>query len=63
MVDFRHINLCNVIYNIISKILVSRMKSILNSLIDISQSVFTCYRLITHNIIIAMEAFIGWNGD
>lgn len=59
MVDFRLINLCNVIYNIISKILVSKMKHILNSLIDISHNAFACDRLITHNIIVATKAFIG----
>ena len=51
--EFRHISLCNVIYKIISKVIVNRLKPILNSIISEVQSSFIADRLITDNILIA----------
>lgn len=57
MVDFRLINLCNVVYKILSKVLVNHIKPILNALIGDTQSAFVSQQLITDNIIVALEVF------
>ena len=56
VLEFRPIGLCNVLYKIISKVIVSRLKPIPHSIVSEVQSAFTADRLITDNILIAFES-------
>lgn len=55
VIDFKPISLCNVIYRIIAKTLVNRLKLIMNDIISHTQRSFVPNRLITDNIIIGYE--------
>jgi hypothetical protein len=53
--DFRTISLCNVIFKVVSKCLVNRLRPLLEDIIAPMQSAFIPGRLITYNALIAFE--------
>ncbi|KAL0313359.1 UNVERIFIED_CONTAM: hypothetical protein Sradi_5735200 [Sesamum radiatum] len=55
--EFRPISCCNVLYKVITKVLVQRMRSILDKLISPSQNAFVP----GDNILLAQELFSGYN--
>ncbi|KAA3481443.1 reverse transcriptase [Gossypium australe] len=55
MAQFRPISLCNVIYKIITKVLVNQMSDILGVCINKAQAMFIPGRLISDNMLIAYE--------
>ncbi|KAK4383744.1 Transposon TX1 uncharacterized protein [Sesamum angolense] len=59
--DFRPISCCNVIYKIITKILVLRIRGVLDKLISPSQTAFVPGRSISDNILLAQKLFSGYN--
>ena len=52
---FRHINLRNVIYKLLSKVLTNRLKKVLSLIILMSQSAFVSEHLIIDNILVNFE--------
>ncbi len=56
MKDLRPISLCNVIYNIISKILTRRLQPFMDKLISSKQNAFIKGRLILDNILVCHQA-------
>ncbi|KAK4384351.1 putative ribonuclease H protein [Sesamum angolense] len=59
--EFRPISCCNVIYKVITKIIVSRIGESLDLLISPSQNAFVPGRQISDNILLAQQRFSGYN--
>lgn len=57
--DYRPISCCNVLYKIISKIMSSRLRSVLNKIIHPNQSVFIPGRRIVDNVFLVHELVKG----
>ena len=53
--EFRPINLCNVIYRIITKTIANRLKHMLHNIISQTQSAFILGRLIANNVVIGYK--------
>lgn len=53
--DYRPISVCNVVYKVISKILASRLKGFIPTLVGPTQSAFTTGREISDNVILLRE--------
>ncbi|KAL0288762.1 UNVERIFIED_CONTAM: putative ribonuclease H protein [Sesamum radiatum] len=59
--DFRPISCCNVLYKVITKIIVQRLRLVLDKMISPSQNAFVPGRSIGDNILLAQEMFSGYN--
>jgi hypothetical protein len=59
--DYRLISLCNVVYKIVSKCTVNKLRPLLDEIIDASQSAFIPGRMITDNALIAFECLHAIN--
>lgn len=54
---FRPISLCNVVYKIVAKLLMARIRPLLPNLISPTQSAFISGRWITENEVVVQEVF------
>ncbi|KAK4380907.1 hypothetical protein Sango_3019800 [Sesamum angolense] len=59
--EYRPISCCNVLYKVITKILVQRMKIVMNMIVSTAQNAFMPGRKICDNIMFAQELFSGYN--
>lgn len=58
MNEFRPISLGNVVFKLITKTIANRLKDILPSIVNETQSTFILDRAIIDNVIIALNVFI-----
>ncbi|KAA3480943.1 reverse transcriptase [Gossypium australe] len=54
-IHFQPISLCNVIYKILAKAIVNRLREVIEKCIDMAQSAFVPDRLISDNVLLAYE--------
>lgn len=54
--QFRPISLCNILFKVVTKVMVLRLKSLMSNLIGPAQSSFIPGRLSTDNIMVVQEA-------
>ncbi|KAL0431458.1 UNVERIFIED_CONTAM: hypothetical protein Sradi_0771800 [Sesamum radiatum] len=59
--DYRPIACCNVVYKVITKVLVNRMKGVLDLIVDPSQNAFVPRWKISDNLLLAQELLAGYN--
>ena len=55
LTEFRPISLCNVIYMVVVKCLVNRLRPLLDDIISPAQSAFVSVRMIIDNVLVAFE--------
>lgn len=63
MKDYRPISCCNVLYKVISKIIVNRLKATLPQCISPNQSAFVKDRLLVENLLLATEIVKDYHKD
>ncbi|CAN1760445.1 Transposon TX1 uncharacterized 149 kDa protein [Linum perenne] len=56
MKDLRPISLCNVLYRVVAKVLVNRLRGVMPSLIALEQSAFIGGRSIIDNVLVEFES-------
>ncbi|KAL0434329.1 UNVERIFIED_CONTAM: hypothetical protein Slati_2767200 [Sesamum latifolium] len=59
--EFRPITCCNVLYKVITKIIVRRMHGVMDKIVSPVQNAFVSGRRISSNILLAQELFFGYN--
>lgn len=62
LIDFHPIDLCNVIYKLLSKVIVNRMKPIMPTLVSDTQGAFVHDNSIFDNILVAHEVTHSMKG-